>query len=213
MQDYTGDKPLSLSIAPDAKTFILGVPHRLGNYNSQGEILWEHEASYVKAVNHSADGSIIVAAFASGNIRWIRAEDGATLLDFYLHRDRKRWVILSPNGYYDCGSGGEELVGWHVNYGTDMPAYFLPAENMLGTDERPGIIRHILAEKDVAKGEALGNKGRGDNFYSTYELIDRNRPPMLEKVDPILPEADIPLNKDVAGWDCQDSRRHPKNRL
>ena len=60
-----------------------------------------------------------VAAYADGTIRWHRLSDGKELLAFFPHKDKKRWVLWTPSGYYDASPGGEELIGWHVSNGKD----------------------------------------------------------------------------------------------
>jgi len=47
----------------------------------------------VWAVNVSTDGSVVVAAYGDGTIRWHRTSDGRELLAFFPHVDQKRWVI------------------------------------------------------------------------------------------------------------------------
>jgi len=43
--------------------------------------------------------------------------DGKELLALFVNRDTKAWVARTPTGYYKASSGGEGLVGWHVNRG------------------------------------------------------------------------------------------------
>ena len=44
-----------------------------------------------------------------------------------MHKDGKRWVLWTPEGYYDASPGAEDLIGWHVNLGLDRDADFVPA--------------------------------------------------------------------------------------
>ena len=77
-------------------------------------------------MNISQNGRVAAAAIGDGTIRWFRMADGKELLEFFPHRDKKRWVIWSPSGYYDASPGAEELIGWHVNNGREAAADFFP---------------------------------------------------------------------------------------
>ena len=116
----------SLAIAPDGKSFLLGTEWYLRCFDRNGKEIWNVPAPVVWAVNISGNGKIAVAGFGDGTIRWFGMEDGNELLAFFPHKDRKRWVIWTPKGYYDASPDGEDLIGWHVNKGNDKESEFHP---------------------------------------------------------------------------------------
>jgi hypothetical protein len=103
------------------------------------------------AVNISRDSRLAVAAFSDGTIRWYRYEDGKELLALFVHRDGKRWVLWTPQGYYDASPGGEDLIGWHVNRGLDAAADFFPASRFRERFYRPAAVSGVLRTLDIAK--------------------------------------------------------------
>jgi WD40 repeat protein len=54
------------------------------------------------------------------------------------------WIASTPTGYYACSSGGERLIGWHVNHGMgEKPSYFT-AEQFNKALYRPDVIQSLL---------------------------------------------------------------------
>ena len=86
----------------------------------------------VYSVNVSKNGSVAAAALGDGTVRWYRMKDGKELLALFPHRDKKRWVLWTPSGYYDASPGAEELIGWHVNNGREEAADFFPVSRFRG---------------------------------------------------------------------------------
>jgi WD40 repeat protein len=106
---------------------LLGTEWSLRLFDKNGKEIWNVPApSAAWAVNISGNGRVAVAGFADGTIRWYRMEDGKELLAFFPHKDKKRWVIWTPKGYYDASPGGEDLIGWHINNRKDKEADFFP---------------------------------------------------------------------------------------
>jgi hypothetical protein len=75
-------------------------------------------------------------------------EDGKELLAFFPHKDKKRWVIWTPKGYYDASPDGEDLIGWHVNKGKDKESDFYPVSEFKHLFHRPDVIKNIFTTYD-----------------------------------------------------------------
>lgn len=149
----------SLALLPGEDGFVLGTDHSLRSYDDTGEERWVNDAvpGQVWDVNASSDGRWIIAAYADGTIRWHRAKDGVELLALLPHPDKKRWVMWTPQGYYDAsGSDAEELIGWHMNRGENAAAAFYPVSRLKRELYRPEVIQEVLnsaappPSKDIA---------------------------------------------------------------
>lgn len=173
IEDFPG------SIAPDGQSYVKAWDSSLGCYDRQKATLWSvNMPDQVLAVNISGNGKLVVCGLADGTIRWLRMTDGKELLALFPHADRKRWVLWTPSGYYDASTGGEELIGWHVNNGKDREADFFPASKFRATYYRPDIIGRILIAMDeaIAVAQANAETGRKQTVltYSQPEMSDRS---------------------------------------
>ncbi|MES3022139.1 MAG: hypothetical protein V4857_11230 [Pseudomonadota bacterium] len=170
----------SLAIAPDASGFVLGSDWTMRHFARDGALRWELPATATGWGVQIADGGkLLVAAYGDGTIRWHRMSDGRELLAFFPHADRKRWVLWTPEGYYDASPGGEDLIGWHLNRGQDQAADFFPASKFRERYYRPEIIDRVLdaLDEDVAINEA--NDARGARKQAPPDLA-AVLPPVVE---------------------------------
>ena len=140
----------SLAIAPDRRSFVLGTDWYLRRFSAGGEEVWSVALPAAAwAVGVSGDGRVAVAALANGTIRWYRFEDGRPLLALFMPRDGMRWVLWTPDGYYDASAGGEDLIGWHVNRGLDQAADYFPASRLRDRYYRPELVGAVLRTLDI----------------------------------------------------------------
>ena len=98
----------SLAIAEDRSRFVLGTEWYLHLFDPQGKELWNNPKpvpGVAWAVNLSGDGRFVVAALGDGTIRWYAARDGKERLALFVHPDAKRWVLFTPEGFYDASPG------------------------------------------------------------------------------------------------------------
>lgn len=141
----------SLALWPDGKSFVLGTDWGLLAYASSGTPRWQRLVpGTALGVNVSADGRWVVAAYGDGTIRWHRASDGAEQLAFFPHADKKRWIMWTPEGYYDASPGGEDLIGWHLNQGKDKEARFIPSGQLYDVFFRPDIVQAKFRGDDIS---------------------------------------------------------------
>lgn len=141
----------ALALAPDAGSFVLGSDWFLYHFNRSGRQLWEVPVpATVWAVNVARNGALLVAAYADGTIRWHRLSDGKELLAFFPHADRKRWVLWTPEGFFDHSPGGEELIGFHLNRGKDREAEFIPVSKLYNQFYRPDLVAASFEGKDIS---------------------------------------------------------------
>jgi len=132
----------SVAIAPDHQSFLLGAEWSLRRFDASGRELWRVQVPGIAwAVNVSGDGSKAVAAFGDGTIRWYNYQTGKELLAFFPHKDGKRWIMWTPDGYYDASPHGDDLIGWHINRGKDHEANFYSAKQFERILYRPDYVQ------------------------------------------------------------------------
>jgi len=144
----------SLAVAPDRQSFVLGTDWYLRRFGVDGKEVWSVPLPAAAwAVGVSGDGRVAVAALANGTIRWYRLDDGRPLLALFTPRDGKRWVLWTPDGYYDASAGGEDLIGWHVNRGLDQAADYFPASRLRDRYYRPELVGAVLRTLDIDQAQ------------------------------------------------------------
>lgn len=152
----------SLALFPDGRRMVLGTDWHLRCFDRYGKSLWRVSAPGVAwAVNVTADGRLVVAAFGDGTIRWYRAANGDELLVLFPHADRKRWLLRTASGYYDASLGGEDLAGWHLENGADRSADFFPISRLRAYYYRPDVIAGVLAADDEAQAVKRADQSSG----------------------------------------------------
>jgi len=172
----------SLAIAPGGKTFLLGTEWWLRLYGREGQEKWRIPTRVISlCTNVSGNGKIALAALGDGTIRWYCLEDGKELLALFPHKDKKRWVLWTPSGYFDASPGAEDLIGWHVNNGQDQAADFFPASKFRSTYYRPDVIAKVLETLDEKEGIRLANEESGRKQEAS---IQQMLPPMVSILSP-----------------------------
>ncbi len=165
----------SVASSPDGQHILVGTQWFLRYVDQQGSQLWQTEApSIAWAVNIAENGKLAVAAFGDGTLRWYRLSDGKELLAFFPHRDGKRWIVWTPQGYYAASSGGESLIGWHLDNGANQGADFFPAARFRNNYYRPDVVAKVLNTLDISESLRL----------AAEEKIKQQLPPVITLLSP-----------------------------
>ena len=147
----------SLALVPATEHFVLGTQWGLRLFDRNGHEVWPARPVPGTAwqVNVTADRRLIVAAFGDGTIRWFRVSDGQEVLALFIHPDGQRWILWTPQGYYDASLGADDLIGWHINHGYDRAPDFYPVSQFRDRYYRPDIIQRVLQTPTLDIAEAV----------------------------------------------------------
>ncbi|MFM9103588.1 MAG: hypothetical protein ACKOPS_20555, partial [Cyanobium sp.] len=162
------DVSRSLAISADGSAFSLGSEWAVRVFEADGRQRWRTSTPGVAwLVNLSADGRFVVAALGDGSIRWYRSSDGKPALSLFVEPsrdpsvppDRWRWILWTPEGFYDASPGGAELFGYHLNNGRDQAGSFISSAQLQQKFFRPDLIARRLAGEEAAIAAAVAEVG------------------------------------------------------
>jgi WD40 repeat protein len=179
----------SLALSRQTPGFLLGTEWYLRYFDRTDQRPWAVQVpGVVWAVNLSPDGRYAIAALGDGTIRWYNTADGQEVLALYVHPDRKRWIVWTPEGFYDAAPEAESLIGYQLNQGPDHEGKFVTAKQMEQRYYRPDLIaRRLSADGDRLIAEAVNSLGD-----VTKTLAD-GLPPELERLSSQLDGSDLVL--------------------
>lgn len=131
-------------------------------------------------LNISGNDKVVAAGMSDGTIRWLSMANGKTLLTFYLHPDKKRWVLFTPTGYYDASPGAEDLLGWQLNNGPDEAPSFFPVSRFKEKYYRPDIIDALFETYNEDAAITLANsQSKKQVVAATERDIRQKLPPTI----------------------------------
>jgi WD40 repeat protein len=177
----------SVVVAPGGKRFLLGTEWWLRLFDQKGTLRWRQAVPGIAwGVNIPAGGKVGLAAYGDGTIRWHRLEDGEELLALFVHRDGRRWIAWTPEGYYDASAGADGLIGWQVNRGRDEAADFFPVSQFRQRFYRPDVVSRVLDTLDVAEALRLADDaaGRPPKPAAPEAMTRSLMPPAIELLAP-----------------------------
>jgi hypothetical protein len=149
------EKSRSLAINQDAKTFVLGTTWSVRAITADNKLLWRRDSpAEAWAVNVTADGRLVVAAYGDGTVRWHRMDNGREVLALMILPDKMNWVAWTPEGIYAASAAAVGVLRWHVNHGsspaTTISAFDVPGQN------RPEVLALALQDLDTVGAVGLG---------------------------------------------------------
>lgn len=141
----------SSAIAPDGTSFVLGTGLDIQYFDSsRNKIRSVDTPARVTSINYSGDGRFVVATLLDGTIRWYDNR-GHEVVGLYLAKDLRRWMLWTPEGYYDAPPGSEDLISWHINNTEVSEGSVVPNSRLFDAFFRPDIVQAKFAGDDVSK--------------------------------------------------------------
>jgi WD40 repeat protein len=176
----------SIAIAADRSRFALGTSWYLRLFDRNGKELWKKSIPEdAWGVNLSSDGRFAVVALGDGTIRWYDGRDnGKERLALFAHPDGRRWILWTPEGFFDASAGAESLIGYHLNQGADREGQFVDSSQLASVFFRPDLITRRLAGEETAIAEAV--KRIGD----VNTVLAGGLPPRIELISPASADTD-----------------------
>jgi len=150
----------ALSVAADRSGFVLGTSLALRAYDAAGLQRWQRPLpAPAMAVHQGSDGQFAVAALEDGTVRWYDAASGRERLAVFVHARDRRWVVFTPEGFYDAALGGDVLLGYHVNQGDARAAEFIESAQVAGVYYRPDLVTRRAEGDEDAVAQELQHLG------------------------------------------------------
>jgi WD40 repeat protein len=154
------ERSRALAISREATGFVLGTNWRLRAYDAEGRPRWQQTIPEVAwAVNVTDDGRWVLAALGDGTIRWYDAATGQERLALFVHARDGRWVLWTPEGFYDAAPGADALIGYHLNQGPAREGQFVDGGQLAGVYYRPDLITRRLEGNEAAIAAAVREIG------------------------------------------------------
>jgi len=180
LEKEDNDESRSLAISANGSSFALGTERAVRFFEADGTKRWRtYTPGQAWLVNLSPDGRFVVAALGDGTIRWYRtraegsAPAGSEALSLFVHPDLKRWILWTPEGFYDASPGGAELFGYHLNNGREQPGSFISSAQLQQKFFRPDLIARRLdgtPDDEAAIAAAVAEVGDVRTSLSTASL-------------------------------------------
>lgn len=182
----TYERCVSADVTSDGRYAVLCGNWNLYCVDENGQLVWKTPLpSNGKSTNISGNDRVVLAQLNDGTVRWYNMTTGKELLAFFLHADKKRWVLFTPSGYYDASPGAEDLLGWHINKGkAGTPAYF-PVSRFREAYYRPDIIDAVFDSYDETQAITEANSRNTRQQTSTAARASADRlPPTISILSP-----------------------------
>jgi hypothetical protein len=152
-----------IAVAGRNRSFVVKATGGLKGFDPSGKLLWQQSEKNISdhALNLTPNGEVLITASYKRLITWHSMKTGKELLRLFLHSDGKRWIVWTPEGYYDCAPGAEDLIGWQIDNGPEAASDFFPASRFRSTKYRPDVIQRVLATIDTKEALRLADEAAG----------------------------------------------------
>ncbi len=176
----------SLAVSADQTTFLLGTDWNLELFESTGKQRWQTSLPGTAwSVNLTTDGRFAIAALGDGTMRWYRTDNGNEIMGLFVDPDGQRWVLWTPEGFFDSSPNADSLIGYHLNHGPDHEGEFVQVEQLKKLFYRPDLLaQRLKPESDKLFETELARIGNID------ALLHSAAPPELASLSPLESDSD-----------------------
>lgn len=191
-----GEFSRSAALLPDGSGVLLGTDTHLRLYARDGRQVAEVATPGAAwAVNVAGDGTVAVAGFGDGTLRWYGLTQGERLVEraaLYPHADGVRWVFWTPEGFFDhADQGGKEMVGVHLNRAANQAPEWVTFAQAYRALYAPGLVRARL------QGDAASLRARLAELGDIRQRLDRQPAATILSICTPIPGAGcLPLPPD-----------------
>jgi len=167
-----GEFSRSAALLPDGSGLLLGTDTHLRLFGRDGrQLAAVATPGAAWAVNVSGDGTVAVAGLGDGTLRWYGLGQGERLVEraaLYPHADGVRWVLWTPEGFFDhADAGGKEMVGVHLNRAANQAPEWVTFAQAYRALYAPGLVRARL------QGDAGSLRTRLAELGDIRQRLDR----------------------------------------
>ncbi len=135
----------SVASITETNSTLIGADFSL-QYWQSGKLVWHTSVpGSAWAVNLSKNGRFALAALGDGTLRWYDATNGRELLALLINTD-ERWLVWTPEGYFDHSDGAASLMGYHINQGKKDSPKFVLSEQIHERFYRPDLIDKTITD-------------------------------------------------------------------
>ena len=207
-----GENSLSLAIAPDGASFLIGGDYFLHLFDESGvEIKSQAIPGAAWGVNIARNGKVAIAALGDGSVRWYSLVKGSELEEIaalFALADGNTWVSWTPEGFFShSNNGGEKLIGYHFNHGKSKPPEFISIEQTYQTYYSPRLVSLKL------QGDPTGEVAqRMKDFGNVSTALTKKPVPKIDWVEYCITQNDSvnnchPITTDVVTRDYKRTNK------
>ena len=180
----------------DHKAYTFDAGHQwivTGGRNGSLEIFELSGARRAALLGHSADieavvvdqaGRLVLSGSLDQTMRLWNAASGEQVASILRLADG-RWIIWTPQGYFDASAEGEKLIGWQINRGPDKAAEFVSANDIRAHFYQPKLVERAIA---LASAEAAIKEARAGGRLTNFSLTNLARPRGLPMIGLLAPK-------------------------
>ena len=207
-----GENSLSLAIAPDGASFLIGGDYFLHLFDESGvEIKSQAIPGAAWGVNIARNGKVAIAALGDGSVRWYSLVKGSELEEIaalFALADGNTWVSWTPEGFFShSNNGGEKLIGYHFNHGKSKPPEFISIEQTYQTYYSPRLVSLKI------QGDPTGEVDqRMKDFGNVSTALTKKPVPKIDWVEYCITQKDSgnnchPITTDVVTRDYKRTNK------
>ncbi len=171
------------AVAPDGSGVAIGTNFFV-RYVVPGGERWKAVTNAPAwAVNVSGDGRLVVAGLGDGTVHWYRAADGRELLALFADPETGRWVLSTPEGYFDHDRradgqpDGRTLVGYQTAKGGSGPNAFIEIGQLYPRFFRPDLVGLSFRDDAVSRDKI---NDQHERLGSVPMIVARGLPPRFQ---------------------------------